>query len=265
MGSAKQHRPAWRYDAGALLWQLSFTLSGTIFGQKRLAAERRSLFFSLDPSSGKVLLDDFQPLDPLSGEPIGGGWLVGIESTHEQLVYLHAWQEGSPLHRGIWALEAESGRHAWSRPDLEHAAHLPEGILACRQTSFAGFPERTYLLLDPLTGEERPSLDAASHRMRASSEEERQGISLPDEGVRLPDGREGGESIVSGGCVAGAFHESQHGGWRSSLRIWKDGREVYGDVMEERGLMPARNNFLRRGDKLYYIKEKRELVALPFS
>lgn len=266
MEGSSAYPPLWRYDAGegALLWQLSFTLSGTLFGQKRLPALRRSLFFSVDPDSGKLHMDDFRLSDASSGEPVGGGWLTGIASTGEHLVYLHAWQENSPQPRGIWAVDARSGEVAWSRPDLEYLAHTPEGILACRQTSFAGFPERTHLLLDPLAGEERPCEDPAALRASAAGEDERQEVLLPLEGSVLPDGSEGGESITAGELVAGALHREMAGGWHSTIRLWRDGLEVYRDVMEEGGLMPARNNFLRRGDKLYYIKRKRELVAISF-
>jgi len=266
MEGSSAYRPLWRYDAGegALLWQLSFTLSGTLFAHKRQPALRRSLFFSIDPSSGRVLLEDFLLSDSAAGEPVGGGWLTGIASTGEHLVYLHVWQEQSPRSRGIWAVEARSGSVAWSRPDLEYLAHTPEGILACRQTSFAGFPERTHLLLDPLAGEERPCEDPATLRASAVGEEERQQVVLPEEGGRLPDGSVGGESTTAGELVAGAVHERRGEGWHSTIRLWRDGREIYRDVMEEGGGMPARNNFLRRGDKLYYIKRKRELVALSF-
>ncbi|ABB24479.1 DUF4905 domain-containing protein [Pelodictyon luteolum] len=263
MDAVSQHREAWRYDCGdgAILWQLSFTGSGMLFGQKRFPGDRRSLFFAIDPEAYRVLIDDFQPLDPASGLPLGAGWFTGIESTHRDLVYLHAWQEGSPLHRGIWAVLARTGSILWSQPGLEYVAHTDSGLLACRQSSFAGFPERNYLLLDPLTGKESACDDAAGLRASAIGEDARQEVQLPEATERLPDGSRGGESIVRGRVVAGSVHEDLEGRWRSTLRLWEDGMEVYCDVMDEGGSMPARNNFLIRGDKLYYIKKKRELVA----
>jgi hypothetical protein len=267
MDALKPFGEAWRYDGGdgAVLWHLSFTGSGTLFGQKRFPADRRAFFFAVDPDEGRVLIDDFQPLDPALDSPLGGGWFTGIESTHRDLVYLHAWQEGSPLHRGILAVLARTGSISWSQPGLEYVAHTDAGLLACRQTSFAGFPERSYVLLDPLTGKESACEDASSLRASAMGEEERQKVLLPQAAERLPDGSGGGESIACGSVVAFSVHEKAGDGWRSILRLWIDGIEVYCDVMEEGGSMPARNNFLIRGDKLYYIKKKRELVAFTLS
>ena len=125
----KQLSLRWCYHAGhgALIWQLMFTETGDLIGQKRFTADRRALFFSIDILTGKVLCDDYLLMDHHHPVPAGDGWFVGLETTLGNLVYCYAYQSESPEHKGIWALDLRDNRVVWSRPDIVFAAavHKP--------------------------------------------------------------------------------------------------------------------------------------------
>ena len=80
----KQLSLRWRYHAGpgALIWQLMFTETGDLIGQKRFAADRRALFFSIDITNGKVVCDDYLLMDHHQSLPAGDGWFTGLETTN---------------------------------------------------------------------------------------------------------------------------------------------------------------------------------------
>lgn len=263
------------------IWQIMFTGSGTLVAQKRDTGRRQAIFFSLDPDSGKLLTDGFQPLLSDEAGPAGEGWFTGLESTSEHLAYCHSYMQNSPEHLGIWAYDPGEGRVAWTRPDVVFSANLGTDLLVYRPTVFAGFPERFFMLLDALTGrtvrelgEDNP--ETASLRMNAVPEEDRQQVrlplmtsaaGLPHElvAISLPETALL-EYIPSGKSGALAVHEphGHSGTWVSSIKVCRNGF-LYEDTMLRDTEAPALNNFLIRGDKLYYIKGKEELVsvALP--
>jgi hypothetical protein len=72
------------------------------------------------------------------------------------------------------------------------------------------------------------------------------------------------ECIAAGNLVAAAdhVHDPMSGGWRSVIRIWRDGRLLYEDVMSEKCARPALNSFLLHGRGLYYLKGESGLIAV---
>lgn len=282
MNNRDRVRRRWNYFAGdnTAVWQFMFTGSGRLVGQKRMREERRSLFFSIDVHSGLVLFDDYLLADISTNQAVGDSWFTGIETVSEHLVFLHGWQQNSPEHLGIWAIDPDTGSIVWARRDAVYCGMLEEGLLVYRPAVFAGFPERTYLVIDALTGSElrRPDSDSkVINAMRSSFVPEafRQNVILPDivtagstaydllkqSGFAIP---EHCECLVSGSLVVAACHEPEgsSGLWRSVLRIWS-GREMrYEDIMSEHSGSPPVNSFLLRRGVLYYIRSETELIAL---
>lgn len=272
----------WLYHGGsdALIWRLSFTCNGLLVGQKRCPETRRSLFFAIEEHSGRVVLDDYVLLLPDGTLPAGEGWFTGIETVSGNLVYLHAYQENSPEHLGLWAVDPETGGVVWSLAAVVYCGVLPDGLLVYIPSVFAGFPERRYLIIDPLTGGELRRPEAGSPeinalRERVVPEEWRQEIVLPEfaalgsplhavlKGIGIA-GPERCECIAAGNLVAAAdhVHDPMSGGWRSVIRIWRDGRLLYEDVMSEKCARPALNSFLLHGRGLYYLKGESGLIAV---
>ncbi len=257
----------WHAGRGAVIWQLMFPDEGMVAGLKRAPATRKASLFCLDAASGRVVTDDFVPMIVEgSDSPVGEGWMIGLETTHAGLLYCHAFQPGSPEHQGIWALDLRARRVVWSRPEAVFAANLGTSLLVYRTRLFAGFPEREYWLIDPMTGEviealgtghERPNL----LRMKAVDEVTRQAIMLPE--VRPSD--DGPVELIDAAPVTA---EGLHvlsllpGAWRSAVRVRIDGRTVYEGDMSSASPGPLLNNFLIRGSTLYYIKENEELIGV---
>jgi hypothetical protein len=285
-GMKKEFQVLWRYHAGpgAVIWQMMFTGSGCLAGQKRFPESRRLLLFSVDTPSGKVLADDCRLIDPLSSMPVGDGWLTGFEAANEKLVFCHAYQADSPEHRGIWAFDPATGSVVWGRPDIVFAANLGHELLVYRPSVFAGFPERHFFLVDPSTGSvirelgiDNPEINDL--RQHTLTEEERQQVILPEFAgeekrteLSLPAGsviaaQAPCEYLETGDVKVIALHEpgTVPDTWNSALHIFNDGYKVYHETMAFASCRPVVNNFLIRGDKLYYIKEKEELVCVSLS
>lgn len=277
----------WIFHAGcgAIVWQLMFTDTGDLVGQKRFIADRQALFFSIDTATGKVLSDNYLLMDHIHSVPAGDGWFTGLETTRLGFCYCYACQQQSPEHKGIWAIDFRSGRVVWSRPDIGFVANLGDEFLVSQSSVFGGFPDRKFFLVDSLTGENlsRPALDSPQLndlRDGVVQEEARQNVILPDvvtevmvverqalqrvgisETVRC-------ECIVKGTLTVAALHEQTEmsgGLWHSFLKVWHKDRLVYADSMETGVEKPCLNNFLIHSDHLYYIKNKGELICVALS
>lgn len=272
--------PLWRhrFEPGRLVWQLAFAGQGVLLAVSRSAGSLHAAITALDPSSGRVLAADFRPEGTLEE---GGEGFAGIESTSGDLVFCHAWFHQGPEHRGVWAVEAATARVVWSRPELTFAANLGDSLLVYRRTSFAGFPERYYLLLDPASGEvlAEPGSDAGeANRLRSNApgDELLQGVLLP-EPLALEDSRvralQGLDKLAEGTvaeCIAGegffalALHEPADGraSWHSSLLVRKAGELLHAASMGSGTPWPSLDNFLLHDGLLYYIERKEQLVCL---
>ena len=274
----------WRYHAGtgALVWQLMFTQGGSLVGQKRFAESRRALFFCIDIVTGKVFCDDYLFVD--HAHPLAEGWFIVLETTLGDLVYCSACQPSSPEHQGIWAVDFRGAGVVWSRPELVFIANLEEEFLACRLSSFAGFPERNFLLIDPVTGADirrlgLDNIEVNALRAEVVQEEVRQQVILPEfvtEGM-VPEHRAlqragigaaiRSECVIHGSLTIAVLHEPVKltGLWGSSLKVWRGDSLLYAETLEGGAEKPALNNFLVRNDALYYIKRREELVCVALS
>lgn len=276
----------WRYHAGqgALVWQLLFTSAGDLVGQKRFASSRKALFFCIDTQNGMVLRDDYLFIDHPHFSSATEGWFTTLETTLGDLVYCSVCQLNSPERVGIWAVDFRGGKMVWSRPDLVFVANLEEAFLVYHASVFAGFPERHFLLIDPVTGVDIRLLGADcpevnAFRGEAVQEEVRQRLTLPEfvlDGMRAERlalqrvgiaGTIPCECIVQGALIVAVLHEPAKGSalWNSSLRVWKNDALVYEDILEESVDKPGLNNFLIRSDKLYYLKGREELFCVALS
>ncbi len=276
----------WQYHAGsgALVWQLMFTETGDLIGQKRFTSERQALFFCIDTETGKLFLNDYLLMGHFHPDPAGEGWFTGLETTSKNLGYCYACQPQSPEHKGIWAVDFRTGRVVWSRSDIGFVANFNEKFLVSQSSVFGGFPERQFLFIDSVTGNDIPlsGLDSAQvNAVRADvvPEEVRQKVILPEfvtEGMvqeRQALQRVGISESVSCECIVKgmltivALHEQVEfsGTWHSCLNVWHNNRLVYVDCMAKGVDSPNFNNFLIQRDNLYYIREREELVCVALS
>jgi outer membrane protein assembly factor BamB len=103
-------RPAWRYTAPGLLWQVQVGSSRVLVGEVRDPERMNVSFFSLDRRTGEPLWEGVNP---------GDRWWTGMEGVFDDVVLFHGFANPElPIHKGIHAVDALTGSLLWSDPDL---------------------------------------------------------------------------------------------------------------------------------------------------
>ncbi|UZJ37066.1 DUF4905 domain-containing protein [Prosthecochloris sp. SCSIO W1103] len=271
----EQSVPLWRYlpSGNARLWRIMFLEPDLLVCENRLQEVGKTSFTCLSLASGKEILKDFSLSDHVQGM-IGESCMTGLETARGNLFYIHGYQDNSPEHKGIWAVDPRKADVVWARPEAAFVANLEDGMLVYAAGSFAGFPERSYFLLDFKSGEVLETIgdDAAKAnkmRMGALSDEALQKVELPV--MQNPGGTGAGslvegfyESIEHDRLLVTVTHSPAEDGktFDATIEAFRDSIKVYEDTLASRTTVPSVNYFLLRGVILYYIRGMNELISV---
>ncbi len=274
---------------GWLIWKIMFLGNGNLVGELHRPGEAAASYVVLSAENGAQVMSDGIPGRDVSSTEGACSGPTGLFTTGEHLFYMHGYSGEGPEHLGIWAVDPMKAHAVWQRPDLSLVCNLGQSLLAYKAGSFAGFPERYYYLLDPVSGEVLDTLGDDVQRvnaLRAAApiEETRQAIELPviypqsvdgdlpDEaaGVLERLGRSGlCEYIVHDNLLAAALHrpdaDAPSPAFTTDIALWHSGRQIFSDRICEGNPAPCMNYFLLKGVSLYYMVQRKELAAIRFN
>jgi len=248
-------RIAWKYSARAMIWRILPTADGFCIGEERDPVSREATFFCVDAGTGRVLWEH---------RTLGEGWWTEFAEYAGGVLLLHGFATPDlPQHLKIFAVDAGTGIPLWSDLSVTFAGLTGETILALT-------PAGETVALDLKTGGRLTVRDAAAEP------------DAVDEHIRFPlpadlDGSEGflkellggtGQAEileVQGHLVVGYAAGSADGGtFAHEIAVVDPGRGkvVFRERILERTPGPAQETFFVLDDMLYYIRERRDLVAV---
>ncbi len=269
--------PAWQFEAAGQLWRILFSGSGRIVGEDRDEEKKEVTFFCLDELSGEVLW---------KGIAFEERWWIGIEAFYDGIVYLHEYiKPDLPQHKKIIALDLDSGRILWRNDELEPLFVAGAKFFAVRSS----FEKRVLYELDPVTGEigrefseDDEGFETAQRRLDPS----RQDFAFPEvfeAGVEQEnelkdiihshyDFRKlvgSVEYIHYAGLLFFNYHErigsssADHPALNNIFKVvnTNKNRVLHSEVLNENASAPTPDSFFLKGSQLFYIKDKRCLVA----
>ncbi|MGQ9805026.1 MAG: DUF4905 domain-containing protein [Chlorobiales bacterium] len=298
----KKRPPVWSFQKQGTIWLSQFLENGNLILEHRTGArravlnERKVSFLSLDATTGKPLWENFSLTDE-QGIEIGEGWWVGLELVHKNLFYLHGYVAPRiPEHRGLWAFDANSTRLVWKDESIGFVAQVADELLVYRPADNESFAERTYFILNALTGEKlRDVSTAEADKFRDQSQDfaTAQGVILPTRHNNFsPDFERiksiaekhtsakhvvaGYDCIVLDSVTLLGYHEqtekmvlTQSGtpvkALTYTLFVLEDGNIIYQDMLGEAMSGLLTDGFFVRKNRLYYTKNQDTLVAFDLS
>lgn len=248
-------------------------------GEERQIEEKTAVFFCLDRENGQELWKHASP---------GDAWWVGIEAVYRDTVLFHGFANPNlPRHRGVTAVDVLTGKKLWEDQELEFVGVGDDCVVGSRETSVGN----SLLELDRRSGRTRRELSSDDFRALNSAwtePEEEIGFPMPLE--QLTGNGSEAEAAIEGhydaGKLAGPvealehgelaifdYHElSGHGPTRNPLfssfiKVVEPatGTVVYSDTVSIGVQSVVPDLFFVLHDMLYYIKERRTLVAVRLA
>ena len=114
--------PSWEYNAEGIIWRLHPAAGGLILGEERNIGSRTATFFCVDPSGTLWNRKNF-----------GEQWWTGIETVHRGVLFLYGFATPDlPGRKGITAVDCTTGEILWNNKELTFVAPGVETIYSSR-------------------------------------------------------------------------------------------------------------------------------------
>jgi hypothetical protein len=270
-------KPAWQFEVTGQLWRILFSGSGRIVGEDRDEAKKEVTFFCLDEVNGNVLWQ---------GVAFDERWWIGIETFYDGMVYLHEYiKPDLPQHKKIIALDLESGNLLWRNDEFEPLFFAGSKFIAVKSS----FEKRVLYELDPTTGEIQREYSEDSEDFDTA----RRGLDTSQRDFVFPEIYVSGvghedelndsiqmhcdfrklagniEYIYRAGLLFFNYHERTGSSSTDQPllnNIFKivntnKNRVVHFEVLNGNASAPTPDSFFIKGVQLFYIKDKKRLVA----
>lgn len=277
--SSHDIEPAWSYSVKGVIWRIHPAPGGLIIGEERRIEEKRTHFFCLDRENGREVWQHPSP---------GDQWWIGIEAVCRDAVFLHGFANPNlPMHRGIIAVDTLTGRKLWEDRELEFIGIAGDTLAGAKETT-AG---KAFVELDRRSGATRRNLNSSDLRaLTLNRAEEEADIKLPVPLDHLAADAPRIEAVLRNhydpGTLAGTvevveqkgfvifgYHEASGRGaeqaplFSSTVKIAElaTGTVVYSDAVSTGVHAVIPEFFFVQHDMLYYIKERRTLMAVRLA
>ena len=276
-------RPAWKFltrDEQSVIWKLLISPSGILAGEERNVEAHTADLCAIEVATGTVLWRNV---------PISEAWWFGSELVSRHSLYLHTFPTPDmPQAQGIIAIDLETGRERWRRPEFVLMFEANERV-------YAGNPRNPHELiqLDLLSGEEierlrDPNAIAALKSLVEDSDdanvypfaltEESDAYSAIAELITSTTQEAGIRGTIDfaeyDSYIVYSFHRrltSADAALRNALanELYilnrESGELVYHDTLNGDTPFPIPDNFFIHRGTLIYVKEKREIVGVALA
>lgn len=136
----KSVEPLFEFGGQHTIWRLLLSPGSTIAVEERDTEARRVFFSAISLDTGQTLLNRFTPEEQ---------YWTGMEALDDDVLLLHGFgRPDMPVHLGITAVEAASGRLLWHKPSYVFAALAADAVYALDKESRTPL----YHKLDKLSG-----------------------------------------------------------------------------------------------------------------
>jgi hypothetical protein len=270
-------KPAWQFRSVGQLWRILFSESGRIVGEDRDEDKKEVTFFCLDEVSGEVLW---------SGVELEERWWIGIEAFYDGIVYLHEYiKPDLPQHKKIIALDLKSGKLLWRNDELEPLFVAGAKFYAARSS----FEKRVLYELNPATGEIERELSEEDEDLNPAQRQ----LGIGHQDFVFPEVFEAGvereselkgifqlhcdfrklvgsvEYVYRSGLLFFNYHERTDSSstdqpvLKNLFKVvnMNKNRVLHSEVLNESAFAPTPDSFFLKGAQLFYIKDKKLLVA----
>jgi hypothetical protein len=276
------YKPDWSYRAKGQLWRILFSSGEDIVGEDRDMEAKQVTYFCLNRINGEIRWES---------KKVGDPWWTTTEGIFGKCLYLHAFAKPDLPHpRHVTSVDLETGRTLWNHPDYTFL-YATEDRVAVADNKFEG---SEFLILDPKTGEvrekitDKAQIESEKHNARANDPHTLLDFPSfyraehPDHRIVQPIMNELSkkhrlvdpvEVYLYGQNALVCYHKNEGNPTNDINTLTHEmciyhvesGELLYSDILYRNASAPVPDGFILRDNILYYIKHKKEIVALSLQ
>ncbi len=245
-----------------------FSENGRILGEDRNTDKKSVTFFCINAVNGLPLW---------SNKTFDEQWWIGLDGVTNDRIFLHGFRKPDmPEHKNIIAVDLKSGDLLWQNKECTFLAIQHPFVFGFKDM----FERRLYYKIEGATGEILEELTALPSGIEPNMQYEKTDFQFPQpltENVEhmWNEVRKGNEFAAAEYIDAGkqwiitlyTRHSDPDNGLKNSLVIidTTTKKKVYSDVLNEFTPYAVPDSFFLDRNTLYYIKERKTLVALTLT
>ncbi len=271
-------KPAWRFSQHGNLWSIYNAGKNFITGETREEKKKLPLFFTVNAKTGEVILRDYQ----LNEENA----LISSIASSDKYLFLHRLINPElPIHRGIIAVDIHSGEIIWKNEEYEYMFHTNDAVY----TKITKFENFEYQKLDINSGnliknysendtatlfELRRQLieenyenekDFPVYNIEYSSEDAKD---IFNREINIDTGNYQIEFIEKDKLLIFTYHKALADNcYQVFICIYNlsDKKRLFKETIYKQAPLVFPDNFFIMDNFLYFIKEKKEIVAINLN
>jgi hypothetical protein len=169
------------FNSKKQIWRILISDSNKLILETRDMHSKEVFFQCFELANGRKIFSDFQFEEK--------SW-IGIESIYDDIMYLHKYAKPDmPIHKGVIAFDLDAKKVLWANENLSLLFVYEKKVYCFKQ----GFDERSFYILDSLTGNVIEELENDYHlidliRDKAESGKNRDDYIYPE--IFIPDDEE---------------------------------------------------------------------------
>ena len=274
-------KPAWIFNQNGNLWKFVFGGKDFIAGETRDIEKRTLYLFSLNIIDGKRYLSDF-----LFEE---GNYWVSIEGASSKILYLNRFEKPElPYHKNIIALDLTSGNKLWENEEYQYFFSTEEKLFGMKQkfdkTEVAEIDTSNGNITKVFSDTEYPALlelkrnsddDLFNEQTDypvsfAKFTPEDHIISIINSEIDSFVGDT--EYMIKGNYLLFNYYKESGIDYKDINRKFyvntfcvydiPEKKKIYSDILNQQSSYNVPDNFFSRNSFVYYLREKKDIVAL---
>jgi hypothetical protein len=238
---------------GGQVWRLEVDpISNTLFAEIRNVEDRRVTFAAISLIDGKTHFKD---------HTVDERWLTGIETAYGGVLLVHYYESASsPAHKGLAAIEANTGRLLWNNFNytFDHITNNGPVFFDSRIQS------ARYYLANIRTGTLQRAYNPANDTEFDNHIRVPEPIGLPDDLPQLPVECYGNKVhyLTYNSFRIVSLHALWAGQLRQYLFVVNDSEVIFEDILNTNIQKLQPEAFVLYQNKLIYLKDKSEIKVL---
>ena len=258
--------PLWSFSQKGNIWKLLFAGNDILTGETRDIDDKRVYFFSIDIKTGKSLLKNYV----FENEK----YWIASENAGGRFLFLHRFQSPNlPMHKGIIAIDVQTGEKIWENSELEYIFHTDDGVYAIKQL----FESTEIFLLNINTGviikkfSQDENKDVYSLREITSQDYFDKSFKYPEviqndiinEEISTVEIMGAPEAVIYKDKIIFNYYKRLEDYLENKIYIFdiNSKKKLYEDILNRQAFYNVPDSFFLKDEYLFYIKEKNQIVT----